>query len=292
MALPGFTGIVSEFYYNHGHFSEDNTIRQAVKPGTNLLFSGWGGDEFVSTGERGVSLDLLRGLHFRIFFRRNPIKNFRNFVKNQLFYVVYPAFNILDRNIKKSFSDDARYIRKAFKKSDRKAIRNFYFHTSRHQLHLRMLRFYHLQDRCESWMLNGYRNGIEYRYPLLDRRIIEYMLKVPTLLLCKNNNFRPLLRELGRDLLPEEVRWNWSKNDPVWWSHMKSLYKESSALFMEEADRWKDNTELDFIDFDLLFSDIGKYKHDPGSIDGLVLFRALVYIKAIHEFTSVYHGRR
>ena len=73
---------------------------------------------------------------------------------------------------------------------------------------------------------------------------------------------------------------------------MKSLYKESSALFMEEADRWKDNTELDFIDFDLLLSDIGKYKQDPGTIDGPVLFRALVYIKAIHEFTSVYHGRR
>ncbi len=35
--------------------------------------------------------------------------------------------------------------------------------------------------------MNGFRKGVEYRYPLLDKRIIEYMLKVPSELLCKTD---------------------------------------------------------------------------------------------------------
>jgi asparagine synthase (glutamine-hydrolysing) len=289
ISVTDFPVIVSQYYDNQGYFFEERVIRKAAEMKINLIFSGWGGDEFISTGERGINLDLLRGLHLKTFFRRNPIKDLRKFVKKQLFYVVYPAFGILDKKIAKSFRDDALYIKKAFKRSDRKAMKNFYFHVSRHQLHLRMLQFYHLQERCESWMINGYRKGVEYRYPLLDRRIIEYMLKVPTLLLCKTDHFRPLLREMSEGILSEGVRWNWSKNDPVWFAYMNSLFRESSVLFMEEADTWKSNPDLSFIDFELLKEDICKHKSHSEEVNEEVLFRALVYIKAIHDFSVKYH---
>ena len=55
---------------------------------------------------------------------------------------------------------------------------------------------------------------------------------------------------------------------------------------MEEVDAWRANSELNFIDFDLLNEDIVKYKKSPDSVDREVLFRALVYLKAIHEFTE------
>lgn len=288
MSVTDFPRFISGFYGNQGYFSEDSVVEQAAAVKTNLIFSGWGGDEFISTGERGISLDLLQGLHLRTFFRRNRIMNLKNFVKNQLFYVIYPALGILDRNIAKSFRDDAKYIKRPFRQSDREAIRNFYFHTSRHQLHLRLLQFYHLQERCESWMINGYRKGVEYRYPLLDRRIIEYMLKVPSELLCKTDYFRPVLREISDGILSEELRWNYSKNDPVWWAYMEELLRDSGTLFMDEIDDWKENSELHFVDFDLLSEDISKYRDKPDSVDQNVLFRALVYIKAIHEFTIDY----
>jgi asparagine synthase (glutamine-hydrolysing) len=290
MKRTDFQQLVSCFYDNQGYFSEDRTAEQAVEVKTNLIFSGWGGDEFISSGDRGIEQDLLFGLKLRAFFRRNPIKHPKVFVRNQLLYILYPALGILDRGTAKSFRDDAHYIKKPFKSSDRNALRNFYFHTSRHHHHLRLLRFYHLQERCESWSINGFRRGVEYRYPLLDRRIIEYMLRVPSELLCKTDHFRPLLREISEDILPDEVRWNKYKNDPVYWAYMADMFKEAAILFMKEVNEWKVNPDLHFVDFDLLSYDIAKYLEKPEMVETKILFRALVYIKAIHEFVKKYRG--
>ena len=46
---------------------------RAVALDTNLIFSGWGGDEFISTGHLGIDLDLLLDLKLGAFFRRNPV---------------------------------------------------------------------------------------------------------------------------------------------------------------------------------------------------------------------------
>jgi len=284
-----FLHSVSSFFDNRGYFSEDYAAMQAVKTGTNLIFSGWGGDEFISTGDRGIELDLLRELRLQAFFRRNPVSNLKKFIRNQISYVLNPAFGFLNKGTARSFRNDARYIKKPYKKSDLAAIRNFYFHTSRRQLHLRLLEFYHLQERCESWAINGFRRGVEYRYPLLDRRIIEYMLKVPSILLCKTDYYRPVLREISEDILPDEVRWNWSKNDPVYWAWMDEMFSQSAVVFMDEVNTWKENPDLHFVDFDLLAADISNFRSKSLDTEPRVLFRALVYIKAIHDFSLRYH---
>jgi asparagine synthase (glutamine-hydrolysing) len=125
---------------------------------------------------------------------------------------------------------------------------------------------------------------------LFDRRIIEYMLKVPSELLCKTDHFRPLLREISEGILPDEVRLNWYKNDPVYWTYIAEMFKVSAISFMKEVNEWKDNPDLHFIDFDLLSSDIVKYRENPEVVETKILFRALVYIKAIHEFVKKYRG--
>jgi asparagine synthase (glutamine-hydrolysing) len=289
MSLTDFPNIVSEFYKNKGFFSEERASDQAVEQKANLLLSGWGGDEFISTGDRGIETDLLRGLKFRLFFSRNKINHPWRFVKDFINYVIYPLIGRLNNSTSRSFSDDARYLKKPFKKSDKVALRNFYFHSSRRQLHLRMLDFYHIQDRCESWAVNGYYKGIEYRYPLLDKRIIEYMLKIPSELLCMTDHYRPLLREISKGILPKEIRLQRSKNDPVYWAYMAELFKGAALQFMEEVNTWKENQDLQFVNFDLLESDIFNFKNQPELVDEKVLFRAMIYLKAIHEFTKEYH---
>jgi asparagine synthase (glutamine-hydrolysing) len=283
-----FPEMVSSFYDNHGFFSEDRTIRQAVDIKTNLIFSGWGGDEFISTAAPAIEPDLLRSLKLGLYLRRNQIRQPKKFVMNVVYYVLMPALGILDRSTSMAFRDDARYLKKSFKKSDRKAIRRFYFHTSRRRHHLGMLNFYHLQDRCEKWYVMGYRKGVEYRYPLLDKRILEYMLKVPSELLCTTEYSRPLLREISEGILPEEIRMNMSKNDPVYWAWMDELYRGAGIQFMNEVDVWERNPDLHFVDFAMLNEDIRKYKNHSPDDDYKVLFRTLIYLKAIHEFTLAY----
>jgi hypothetical protein len=282
--------LVYDLYCSPWYWSELKTAGEAVEAKTNLIFSGWGGDEFISVNDRGIEQDLLRGLNLRTFFRRNPVKPFRKFVRDQLIYVIRPALGILDRGTKRSFRDDARYIKKPFRMSDRRSLRNFYFHTSRRQLHLRMLIFYHLQERCESWAVMGFREGVEYRYPLLDKRIIEYIIKVPSEILCKTDYYRPLLREIGEGILHEDVRLHFDKNDPVYWSWMAELFRESAISFMDETGDWKNNPDLHFVNFELLSEDIGKYKESSDSVDNRVLFKALVYLKWMDEFTKRYNA--
>lgn len=288
MTRSDFLRIVSSFYGNGGYFYEDKTVEQAVGGKTNLIFSGWGGDEFISSGGRGIDMDLLRSLKFRTFFRRNSKYRLRKIARNIVLYVLFPVLGILDHYTLKSFRDDARYLKKDFQRNDTDAVRNFYFHTSRHQLHLRLLQSYHLQERCECWFVNGYRKGVEYRYPLLDKRIIEYMLKIPSELLCTTGLFRPLLRELGMGILPEEIRLNESKTDPVFQAFNDELFRESAVLLMEEAGSWAGNPDLHFVNFRLLAEDIRLHKENSPQVDAGALCRALVYLKAMHEFTNDY----
>ncbi|TFG90082.1 MAG: hypothetical protein E4H16_02480 [Candidatus Atribacteria bacterium] len=290
MTMKDFPSLVSSFYFNRGFFAEDVTIADANHKGVNLLFSGWGGDEFISTGDRAIELDLLRNLKLGLFFKRNPIRELRKFVRNQLRFVVFPAVGVLDRATTKAFSKDVRYVRRQHKKSERGAIRNFYFHTSRRQMHLRMLRFYHLQERCETWAVNGYRRGVEYRYPLLDRRIIEFMLKVPSELLCQTHCYRPILREIGMDLFADEIRLQLDKDDHVYREFLHGIYREAAVVFIKDVHLWEANRDLDFIDFKLLREDIARYRsHSPG-MDEKTLVRGLVNIRSVHEFTLKYKG--
>ncbi|HUX95293.1 MAG TPA: asparagine synthase-related protein [Bacteroidales bacterium] len=292
LSTDEFTGLISSFYRNHGFYSEDSISQQEVKTNTNLIFSGWGGDEFLSTGDRGIDMDLLTGFNVRLFFKRNPLKRPVKLFRYLLSFIIFPFFGILDRETGKSFKEDARYLKKPYKHSDKEAIADFYFHKSRRQLHLKMLEFYHLQDRCEHWYIMGFRKGIEYRYPLLDKRIIEYMLKVPSELLCETVQFRPILREIGKGVLPEAVRLNSDKSDPVYWTWMNGLLKSSALMIMKDINILKNNSDLYFVDFEELDKDINKFKTNQLKLDHRILFKALVNIQAIHEFTKEYRSSK
>ena len=283
-----FPGIVAKYAENYGFFSEAHTLDQAVKFKTNLIFSGWGGDEFVSTGGCAIEFDLLRSMNLRTFFRRHPIFPFRRFARTMLSCVIHPALGLLDKDVRNTLRRNGRFIRREFRNSDKRTVARFYFITSRRQFHLGMLNCYHLQNRCENWTLSGYRKGIEYRYPLLDRRIIEYMLKVPSKLLWATDYNRPLLRLISDGILPEKVRWNKSKNDPAYWRYIEELFARVSSLFIDETEIWKKNPMLNFINFDLLEKEIANLKPHTNAFKGADLFRGLVYIKAINDFTNSY----
>jgi len=116
------------------------------------------------------------------------------------------------------------------------------------------------------------------------------MLKVPSKLLCVTDHYRPVLRLISEGILPEEVRWNRSKNDPVYWKYMNGLYEEASEIFIKEVGAWRSNPCLDFVDFDLLEKDISALNTHFAETERSILFRSLVYLKAINDFTVSYRG--
>jgi len=277
-----------EFRFNQGYFADEELLARARSLKVNLLFSGWGGDEFISTGSRSIDTDLFLGLRWRTFFRRHPFSRPRRLLRALSYGVLLPILRIKGRTISESLAMDAMYLRKEYRKGDREAIKAYFLQSSRRRHHLGMLSSYHLQDRCEAWYTAGWRMGVVYRYPLLDKRIIEYMLKVPSDLLCFTGEYRPLLRSLGIELLTEEIRINRSKEDPVFGEFIGNIFVEAGQSVVSEIVQWKENPDLRFIDFELIEKDIEKHSLKSGRVDGVNLFRTIVRIRSLHHFTMQY----
>jgi hypothetical protein len=55
---------------------------------------------------------------------------------------------------------------------------------------------------------------MEYVYPLLDKRIVEFALGVPASCFINNGHSRYLFRSALQNLLPNEIVWSSSKDEP------------------------------------------------------------------------------
>ena len=60
----------------------------------------------------------------------------------------------------------------------------------------------HLSLRMEHWAASGARNGLVYRYPMLDKRLVEFSLGTIPSKLPQNEQRRALFRQAVGDLLP------------------------------------------------------------------------------------------
>ncbi len=282
---------LGDFFLNQGHLVENRIIETAVSLNVNLLFSGWGGDEFVSTGSRAIDAELFRKMRFGLFFRRHPASRIRRWMKVLANAVFLPALGIVDDDLEKSLKADAMYLKAASRKSNRSAIKNYSLHSSRKDFHLGMLRHYHLQQRCEAWSMIGFLSGVEYRYPLLDWRLIEFVIKVPSEILSLESMPRPLLRAVAKGLIPEEIRISRSKADPVYSRFLQHVFTETGIHLSGEIIEWRYNPDLSFADFDLLERDLKLHQEEGRADDTWQLYRAIVYLKAMHVFSERYHRR-
>ena len=147
-----------------------------------------------------------------------------------------------------------------------------------------------MSERTEWWNLMGFINGIEYRYPLLDKRIIEFILKVPSHLMYRGNLNRIIIRDLGKPFLPESVINRVHYNDPVYGKNKAKFNKELFLLFKDEINIWKHNNDLYFIDFEILEKEIGLFEKDSDTKDFNNLFSNVIFFKSLHEFTKTYRS--
>lgn len=283
-----YTACFSDWRHPSEMLYERKTVQEASKRGVNLLFSGWGGDEFISIGHRGIDADLIRQFNWGSFLKKYPIKKPKRLISNLIYNALFPS---LRRSYAKYKAEESvfPYIKNVFGNNVIPKNQRFKY-TSRRKVHLQLLEKGHLTARTADWYVHGQRNGIEYRYPLLDKRIVEYMLEVPSRCLVGNNHHRILLRIIGKDLLPEEVLKNTSKDDPLKSKQYYTFVDEVKKQFMDEFNEFKTNPDLAFVDFDLLEKDIPtilRNIEEGKEEDGTAIF---YYLKAAHEFTKGYYN--
>jgi len=278
------------YYHNLGYFHEEKTMENAVKEKVNLLFSGWGGNEFLSKFDTGIDTDLLLEFRFKKFFEKNPLNKPRKLAQTLFYFILLPAIGVLDYPMRKAYRESSYYFKKAYMKNDRETIRKFFFYRSRRERHLNFIYNYFISERTEIQYHIGFRKGIEFRYPLLDKRIIEFMLQVPSHLMVRKELDRVIMRDLSKDWLPESV-WNRkSFMDPVLIETTKIKVRELGKLLGDEIEHWKENPDLYFVDFDLLRNDVERARKNPDSKKIDPLYTNVLFFKMLHEFTKTYRS--
>jgi asparagine synthase (glutamine-hydrolysing) len=115
-----------------------------------------------------------------------------------------------------------------------------------------ILQRYHLAARCEAWYNLGQEKGVEYRYPMIDRRIIEYCFQLDATLFAGEKLNKPLIRAIAAEYLPEEVVSGEQLLDPVLFQNLNAAQEAATASLREALPEMKQNPTLRFFRFDRL----------------------------------------
>ena len=90
-----------------------------------------------------------------------------------------------------------------------------------------------IAERIEGWAAGGAQHGIEYRYPLPDRRLLQFALGLPPEQFLRGTWSRWLMRHALRGVLPVSILWNRSKRDPARYEPMFDAFAASLPLVRE-----------------------------------------------------------
>ena len=261
-ALPGV----------HVHFNEEAVQRRAEALGVRVLLSGWGGDQGVSfNGFKGWPEHLLLtgrwlGLiaHLRLRGRR-PFPRLARVVLG----LVHPELPDAVRRWRRGKEPNRRrwLIAPAFRRRGRRfEPAGMFRRLGTRRTQLRWLREGAVGERMEGWAASGAARGIEYRYPLLDRRVLEFALGLPHEEFRHGKLGRWLMRRAFDPVLPPEVCWNTDKIDPARIEAMNDAFAEALPMVRRElAARAVPPSRARYIDMPRLLErlDADRYRAAP-----------------------------
>jgi hypothetical protein len=92
---------------------------------------------------------------------------------------------------------------------------------------LNLLYNYHIPDRMDSWALHAEKYGFEYKYPLLDKAVLEFWFSLPIEFTYCNMQSRFLYREAMKGILTEKVRLRRDKGESLRIAYTQKNQKDS-----------------------------------------------------------------
>lgn len=209
-----------------GLFRESVVQRTASTAGVRILLSGWGGDQFAShNGATYYAFLLSQGRLFKVW--QDKMNN--------------PFHSFFGRALKPLLSSEARKIFPTLNPGEFIPAATQYIHPdladrvnllpnpkascgiSIREQQLRHLSTTYITHRLEAWAVSAAQYGIIYRYPLLDKRVLEFVLGLPPDQFRHGKIGRLLIRNAMKGILPEDVRMNQRKDEP----HAVSILREA-----------------------------------------------------------------
>ena len=215
----------------HVHPNEEAVQLRAAQRGVPVLLSGWGGDEGASFNGRGHHAHLLLRGRWASLLAAAGDRG-----RNPLGFAAEAALPLLAGRLPDDLRRRLRWgepwrrrwlASPALLRRHRvKPLRPGRFVGLR-RTQLRLLQGGHLSERMEGWAADGARRGLEYRYPLLDRRLLEFTLGLPPEQFLRGQWSRWLMRRAMQGVLPPQVCWNTDQTDPVRYGALVDAFAEA-----------------------------------------------------------------
>lgn len=209
-----------------GVFS-DHLYQSAMQEKVSVLLSGFGGDEAVSSKSLGYLTELAKENQWIEI--KNDLKNQHNdkitFLKPFLKYYLKSKFPIIPKilRLKKSknnwCADKFKNLALNIGFSESLNIKERFYSNYRKQgnltlqeINIERITHSHVSQRLEYCSLIARKYGIEYRYPLLDIRLIEYYLAMPAHLKARLGIGRYAIRKAIEGIVPKKIQWRNDKS--------------------------------------------------------------------------------
>jgi asparagine synthase (glutamine-hydrolysing) len=228
---------------------EQAVCARAEAQGVGLVLSGWGGDEAASFNGRGTFAELLLRGRWRTLAREVAARKLtRGVPVSRILYGEIVAYLVPEAAI-----DLARRIAGKPGRPNRQRppflsaeARRRLAASGRDGLRMgpdgrtnrwRLITSPHLAHRAETWAETGARYGLAFAFPLLDRRVVEFALSLPSALFVRDGFRRRPFRDAMAGVLTESVRWRHQKYVPFPGRLLDLV--ESRGVWLQEIDRYE-----------------------------------------------------
>jgi asparagine synthase (glutamine-hydrolysing) len=190
----------------------------AQAQGVGLVLSGWGGDEGATFNGRGAFAELFLRGRWRtlarevLALRRERGWSVPRILNNEI--VSYLRFKGVINFVKRVIGKEAdlqTLLRQSLSTSARQraaasAPEELKMAPDGRENRWRLMTSPHIAGGAEVWAQTGARYGVAFAFPLLDRRVVEFSLSLPSELFLRGGFRRRPFRDAVVDVLPERVR--------------------------------------------------------------------------------------
>ncbi len=247
---------------------EHPVMKMAAKHNVERVFSGWGGDEFVSLSNRGAFNHLFftfKWVQLIKLRHKYGLKHLLKLFRIEVLPMLVP-FGLLNP-YRRSFRDSLDYLKPSLCISHFSSLfpgkRSLLFgYGNRRRFMLNLLDYGHLADRMESWALFSQRYGFEYKYPLLDKELLEFWFSLPAELTYGSKESRYLFRVAMKGILPEMIRTRGDKAESLRIGYSIHNIVSNAQYLCEMIDSLPDKGYLLYFRKDILLKNL------RDSIDG------------------------
>ncbi len=227
---------------------ERPVMLEAEKDNVAIMFSGWGGDEFLSLSNRGLFDHYFHTGQWLILLKHLFGKTYkvtiRFLVKQFLDFFTLHSKRKFDQEIANQFSIyDPDFLKRnlPFLKENLTS-ESIFGKKGRHQFIINLLYNYHLTKRIDSWSHYGEKYGISYTYPLLDKDLLDYWFSIPIKYTFDEKKTRGLYREVVKGFLIDSIRLRRDKTENLRLQHTYYQRLDSLPSLLKQVEEIDPNT--------------------------------------------------